>query len=396
MRIRICFVITRLVNGGAQKVVLDVIEGLDKQRYDVTLVYGSFSEEEGTLVPRARRLGVRLVVIPELQREVRPWLDAAALLKLTSFFRRERFDIVHTHTSKAGLVGTLAARFAGVRPVIYSAHGHLFYRSAAIRSVSGSLLKLALFYVLRVIAEAAADKVVALTESDKAEQVALRLGPERKYVVINNGVDLSMFLEPKQQRARSLRRELGLAKVFPLVGNVGRLSGEKGQACLIEAMGIVRERFPQVKLLLVGDGHARADLESTVERLGLREAVIFAGIRDDVSDLLATMDIFVLSSLYEAMGIALVEAMASGTPAVATRVGGVPGIMRDGEEGLLVPAGDAAALAAAVCRLAQDPDAARSMARRAQERAKTDFRIETMVAEHVRLYESMQRLARRR
>lgn len=396
MRIRVCFVITRLIQGGAQKVVLDVIEGLDRTQYDITLVYGTFRNDEGSLLPRAKALGVRLIEIPELQRAVSPYADVVAFWKLYRLFRRNRFHVVHTHTSKAGLLGTLAARLAGTRAVVYSPHGHIFYRAAAIRGVSESRLKLATFFLLRKLAEHQADKVVALTDHDLAEQVRLGLAPASKYVVINNGIATAPFRQISPAARDRIRVAFGLSGAFPIVGTVGRLSGEKGQRFLVEAFPRVRDRFPNAKLLLVGDGPSRPELECAVRRLNLSEHVRFAGVRADVPEMLSAMHCFVLPSLYEAQGIAIVEAMAAGTPVVATRVGGVPGIISDLQDGMLISPGDPDAIADAVTRLAEDPCLARQFADRGRAKVAAHLTVDHMVLQHDRLYKEVLKVRERR
>lgn len=387
-KIRLCLVITRLISGGAQRVVLDVIQGLNRDDYDLTLVHGSFSEEEGSLLPEARETGARLIEVPDLQRAVSPRRDLRALSALWRLFRRERFDLVHVHTSKAGFLGGVAARMAG-RRVVYSPHGHIFGRDADIRGVSGNRPRMALFYALRWTAERLARKVVALTEADKAEQVRLGLAPAGKYVVINNGVRLAPFRACGALDRSAIRESLGLAPTATVIGTVGRLSAEKGQAFLIEALRRVRRRLPGAKLLLVGDGPMRGGLERLALAQEVADHVVFTGLRRDVPAMLCAMDVFALPSLYESQGIALVEALAAGKPVVATRVGGVPSIVEDSVNGLLVPSRDPEALAEAILRLAGDPPRAERLGRRGADDAAARFSVEKMVAAHDRLYRSL-------
>jgi glycosyltransferase involved in cell wall biosynthesis len=385
MPIRVCFVITRLVRGGAQKVVLDLVHGLDKAEYDLTLVHGAVDEADSFL-PELQQEQVRLVEMPELQREPHLFKDLAALRRLYRFFRCERFDIVHTHTSKAGFTATLAARLAGIKRIVYTPHGHIFYRSGQIQGVSGSALRLAVFYLLRRLAESVCDVVVALTERDRREQIQLRLGRADQYVVINNGVELSPYLRCGIGADARSRQELGLEGAFPVLGTVGRLSTEKGQRVLIEALPLIVHKFPRARLLLVGEGPDRTELERLARSAGMEEHVLFTGFRHDVPAVLSALDIFVLPSFYEAQGLAVVEAMAAARPIVATAVGGVPGIITHGVEGLLVPPGDPKALALAVIRLVDDRALAQTLAENARRRAERDFDVRRMVAAYDSVY----------
>ncbi|MFP4029188.1 MAG: glycosyltransferase [Candidatus Brocadiia bacterium] len=382
---KICFVITRLSGGGAQGVLVNLARGLTAREHDISVVYGPDSDADETYRSELGKEDLELMEVPQLCREVAPWRDLVTLCRLVCLFRRGDFDVVHTHTSKAGFLGTLAAKIAGIPRIIYTPHGHIFARSAQIPNVSDSPMWL-LFFILRWLAEQCADRVVALTEHDKWEQVRLHLAPAHKYAVVHDGINTERFARADPAETESALKELGADRFDPLIGSVGRLSPEKGFQDLIEAMGQVMRREPDAGLLLVGEGPLRSELEQKAKTEGLQDRVVFAGHREDIPELLSGMDVFVLPSHYEALGLVLIEAMAAGIPVVATRVGGVPGVLRDGKEGLLVPSHDPKAMSETILSVAVDEKLAAKLADNARRRADRLFTVDHMIREYEKLY----------
>jgi glycosyltransferase involved in cell wall biosynthesis len=365
--IRTLQVLTRCVRGGAFQVVRCLLDRLPREEFEQRLVCGPESAPGEALV------------IPELVREIHPRLDSAALLRLTRVFAKERPDLVHAHTYKAGVLASLAGRIAGVPAVVFTPHGHIFSRGARIPGVPDGLKLEVLRWVTRA-AQGCADRITALSDPDLEQQVALRLSPASKYVVVRNGIDVERFAGPRTRQFEGT----------PVIGAVGRFSEEKGHRYLIEAMAAVRRALPRSRLVLVGYGALEGDLRGRAARLGLDGAVTFAGERDS-ADVLTSFDLFVQPSLYESQGLALLEAMAAGVPAVASRVGGVGDVVRDGDTGLLVPPADPDALAAAIVRLAGAPDLALALTQRAAGHVRANFSAETMVDSYARLYRELLR-----
>lgn len=363
--LRVVQVITRCVRGGAYQVVRCLLDRLPKADFEQTLISGPESAPAGALV------------VPELGREIRPLRDLAALVRLTRIFAKERPDLVHAHTYKAGVLASVAGRLAGVPAVLFTPHGHIFSRGANIPGVPGGLKLDVLRWVTRT-AQGCADRITALSDPDLEQQIALRLSAASKYVVVRNGIDCDRFSGP---RPRSFEGN-------PLIGAVGRFSEEKGHRYLIEAMADLRQRLPEARLVLVGYGALEGDLKSRAAGLGLDGRVTFAGERDS-AELLASFDLFVQPSLYESQGLAILEAMAAGVPVVATGVGGVRDAVRDGETGLLVAPADPAALAGAIVRLAEDRDLGRRLAERAGREVRERFSSAAMLDAYARLYRDL-------
>lgn len=363
--LRIVQVLTRCVRGGALQVVRCLLDRLPREEFEQTLVCGSESAPAGALV------------VPELVREIRPGTDAAALVRLTRIFAKERPDVVHAHTYKAGVLASVAGRIAGVPAVIFTPHGHIFARGANIPGVPGGL-KLGLLKWITRAAQACADRITALSEPDLDQQVALRLSPASKYVVVRNGIDVERFVRPRERTFDG----------SPVIGAVGRFSEEKGHRVLIQAMPAVLRVHPKARLVLVGYGALEGELRGRASNLGLDGAVTFVGERDS-AEMLQSFDLFVQPSLYESQGLALLEAMAAGIPSIATDVGGVGDVVRDGDTGLLVPPADPEALAAAIVRLAAAPDLGLVLSQRASRRVREHFSSDRMVEAYARLYREL-------
>lgn len=346
-------IITRLDQGGSARNTFLTMIGHDRSRFRVGVIYGraeAQTAEEASCAEKDReelcRAGVRLFEVPELEREVRPLTDARATLALWRLLRHERPDIVHTHTSKAGAIGRIAAWLAGTPVVVHTPHGHIFY------GYYGPVMS----WLIRLIERALAritDRIVTLTDRGREEHIRLGIAGADKFVTIPSGITLAAFRSGGADPSMK-RKELGLPAGGPVAGTVGRLVPIKGHAWLIRAVPHVVAEFPEACFVFVGDGPLRGELAQLGNALGVASHLKFLGMRQDIPDCLAALDLFVFPSLNEGMGRALIEAMAAGLPVVATRVGGIPDVVVEGTNGLLVPPQDERALAAAVLTLLRD------------------------------------------
>jgi glycosyltransferase involved in cell wall biosynthesis len=349
--IRIVNILARLNVGGPAIHVSLITERLAAPEYDSTLVTGTVGGAEGDMSYYAAEHGVTPVILPTLGRELHPLRDLRTIWQLYRLLRRLRPDIVATHTAKAGFVGRVAARLAGVPVVVHTFHGHVFhgYFSPA---------KTRLFLLLERFAARLSDTIITLTPGQRRELAKVyRIAPERKFTIMAYGLDLSAFAQARRKQGE-FRHAWGVAENAPLVTIVGRLAPVKNHALFLQAARRVLDALPEARFALVGDGELRADLEAQVDALGLREAVFFTGWQKAVAPVVADSDVLVISSVNEGTPFTVIEAMAAGCPVVSTAVGGVPDFLNHGELGALVPSGDADALAAAIVRtLRQPPDA---------------------------------------
>lgn len=384
-RIRVLHVITRLIVGGAQETAMLLCQHLDRRRFDCTLVTGEETGPEGELHTESRARGVALEFEPDLFREISPLRDIAATVSLTRRMFRDRYDIVHLHSSKAGIVGRLAARLANVPVVVHTVHGWGFNDEQP-RVVSGT------YQALERTCAHWCDALVVVGSPYRDEGLALGIGEPSQYHLIRSGIEIGAYRDVASDRAQ-LRARLGLPADALVIGNVGRLSPPKCPELMVRAFARIAHAHPKAHLVLVGDGWQRAEVEAEVAALGLADRVHLLGLRRDVPELLHTFDVFVMSSSREGLPRTLPQAMAAGLPVVATRVGGIPDAVRDDVTGFLVPAGDIEALADRLHRLAADP-ALRAQLGAGGRAGVEEFSVETMVRRTEELYDRL--LARRR
>jgi glycosyltransferase involved in cell wall biosynthesis len=360
MNLRVLHPITRLTLGGSSENTIASCVALDRAGYDCVLAT-SFRESDAASLADARRRGCRVADIPALGREVAPLADLTALAELVRVIRRERPAIVHTHTSKAGFIGRLAAVLARVPAVIHQPHGHIFYGYYSPR-------RTAVFTALERQAARWTDRIITLTERGAREHLARGIGRAEQYVAVPSGVPTSELRAAAPSRGEA-RRHLGLdADAFVVVG-LGRLVPIKGFDLLVRALPAVAAQISSARVLLVGDGAERAHLGAIAASLGASSRLAMTGETTDVASYLAAADVVAVPSRNEGMGRVIVEAMALGLPVVATTVGGIPDVVADGECGRLVEPEDVGALAAALIELGRDPALRRKLGEAAVRRA---------------------------
>ncbi len=381
---KIVHVITRLSLGGSsENTVLSVI-GLAAAGHDCLLVTGPAGKEVDLVAAAARR-GCRTRVLPSLVREIAPVTDLRAVLDLVRMFRRARPDLVHTHTSKAGFVGRLAARLAGVPVVVHTPHGHVFY------AYYGAA-RTRLFIALERLAARWTDRIVVLTERGAEEHLARGIGRPDQYVAIPSGVDVTS-LRARAPARPAARARIGVETEAPLVVGVGRLVPVKGFDVLVAAVPELRAAFPSISVLLVGDGPERPALEARARALGVDEHLRIVGPPEDVAPYIAAADVLAAPSRNEGMGRVLIEAMALDVPVVGTRVGGISSVLADGEFGVLVPPEAPGPLAAALVDLLHDAGRRAKLAEAGRRRAEA-FTVDVMVSRIRALYEGLGRRLR--
>ncbi|MCD5397610.1 glycosyltransferase family 4 protein [candidate division NPL-UPA2 bacterium] len=381
-KIRILHIITRLILGGAQENTVLTVEGL-KKRYEVDLVTGPPRGPEGSLVEEAEKRGIYSLIILEMRREVHPGRDLLAFIKLYRLIKKGRYDIVHTHSSKAGILGRLAARLAGAKIIVHTIHGLPFHEYQS-RGVN-------YFYIFcEKLAALFTDKIITVAEAMTAKALAARIAPEERFITIYSGMDLDRFLEPGVEAADK-RKEMGIGPDVPVVGKVARLFPLKGHKYLLEAAAEVSRVYPRVRFLLVGDGILKESLEKQAEKLRIKEKVIFAGLvsQKEIPGLLTAMDIVVHASLWEGLARVLPQALAGSKPVVSFDIDGAREVVKEGETGHLVPAGDSLGLAEAIIDLLGDKEKAKKMGEAGKRLVDPAFRAEVMVDRIAELYEDL-------
>jgi glycosyltransferase involved in cell wall biosynthesis len=379
-RIKVIRVIARLNIGGPAIHTILLTAGLDPTRFESTLVTGIAAAHEGNMLDLASQKGVQPLVIPQLGRDINLLRDWATLIKLFFLFRDRRPHIVHTHTAKAGTVGRVAARLAGVPIVVHTFHGHVFHSYFGPR-------KTRLFIKIERALARFTDRIIAISPAQYQDIVhTYRIAPSERVVTIPLGLDLQPFCTARQAYSGQFRSSLGISSDTMLVGFVGRLTGVKDPSLFIEAASRVVGQMPATRFVFVGDGELRPTLEQEVKALGLTRQILFAGWQTVMPVVYADLDLLVLSSLNEGTPVTVIEALAAGTPVVATAVGGVPDVIVDQKTGVLVPSGDVEALAQAVVRLLRDRECAEELARVGQQSVLDRFSFPRLVGDIESLY----------
>lgn len=368
----VAHIITRLIIGGAQENTLLTCEDQHALHGDrVTLITGPAQGPEGSLLERAARGGFDVRIVPELQRSIRPWCDWRAYRTLVRLLRELRPDIVHTHSSKAGILGRAAAEKAGI-PAVHTVHGAAFHYGQP-----------ALAYRAYVAAEKWAAKrtahFISVADAMTDEYVAAGVAPREKFSTIYSGFDVEPFLNPPRPR-EEVRKELGLRDDEIVVGKVGRLFHLKGHEFVIAAAPEIVAARPDVRFLFVGDGILRAEYERRITALGLTDRFVLTGLvpPERIPELLHAMDIVVHTSQWEGLARVLPQALIAGKPVVAYDVGGAREVVIPGETGFLLPRNSVRELVEAVGKLAADPDTRRRLGQTGCERFVEQFRHETM------------------
>ncbi len=385
--IRVTHVITRMVVGGAQENTLLSCALIDRARFPSDIVCGPQTGSEGDLFAECAARGVPVHLEPSLVREVSPFHDALCVMRLIARFRQTRPDVVHTHTSKAGILGRTAARGAGVPVVIQTAHGWGFHPLQA-------PLERAVYIGLERATAPLADAMIVVAEPNRAVAQELGIGHPGQYHLIRSGIELEAYRRDAAA-GRAIRAEFGLPEDAFVFGTVGRLSDQKAPQDALAAFVRIASARLETCFVFVGDGPLRAAAEAQARAAGVAERVRFAGLRRDVGAFLSAFDVFVLSSRYEGLPRVLPQAMAAELPIVATAVDGTPEAVVEGVSGHLVPPGDVAALADRMARLAADPKRARAMGQEGFRRV-DEFSARRMVDQLADLYSRLAGAARAR
>ncbi len=387
---KVTHIITRLVVGGAQENTLATVRGLRaKPGVEVNLIAGPAIGPEGSLETEARRIfsdsqpaapNYQLQFIPELVRPVHPLKDFIALRKLEKILRAQKPDLVHTHSGKAGILGRLAAKRAGVPVIIHHIHGPSFgnFQGAPANFI---------FTAAERHAAKVTDHFIVVAEAMKKNYLAAGIGRPENYTKVFSGFALAPFLAAQPDLA--LRRQLGFAPEDFVIGQLARLVPRKGHADLFTAFKLLLPACPRARLLLVGDGHLRADLEVLAKNLGLAEKIVFTGLvpPDAVPRQVSVMDCLAhLSTFPEGLPRALPQALAAGKPVVAYDFDSAGEICREDENGFIIRTGDIQGAAQRLLQLANDAALRQKFGRAGSDFVRENFSVEKMVDDQYAVY----------
>jgi glycosyltransferase involved in cell wall biosynthesis len=377
--------IARLNMGGPTLHVSYLSAGLRERGYETILVAGTVGQGEQSMAYVAEELGVEVVTIPHLHRDISPIRDLLATVRLARIMRAERPTILHTHTAKAGAVGRAAALFAGrSRPpiIVHTFHGHVL-RGYFGRSWTG------FFQLLERLLARITDALVAVSPEVRDELVSLGVAPASKFRVIRLGIELDTRVSPDGEAGAEARRVMGVPDHRFVVGWIGRMTGVKRTDVVLRGFRALRDEGVDAVLCMVGDGPDRDGVEELADELGVVRHCLFPGYQEDVGPFFSAFDVFVLPSGNEGTPVTAIEALASGCPVVATRVGGVPDVVEDGVDGFLIAPAAADELASRLVQLAREPELRARMGDAGRERMRTRYAVDRLVDDVDRLYREL-------
>ena len=384
-KIRVAHIIARMITGGADENTLFTIEGLNKEKYEIDLITGE--EFDKDILNKVKNHPFNIIQIKGLKWKLNFLHDPFVLLRLIKLLKKKHYDIVHTHTTKAGILGRIAAYLSGVPVIVHGLHGSTF------QAFNSGLLNWLLFLFERFTdrftdAYVSVSKVLSETYTEKG------IGKKDNHYTVHSGMELSKFYQARDKiNYQEKYEELEINAGDFLIGNVARLETRKGHQFLLDAFkNVVEEqKYGRVKLLIIGEGNKRKYLENYVKELNLGDKVIFTGYREDVEELMALMDIFVLTSLREGLPRVLVQAAAVGMPSIAFNVDGVPEIIEDNHNGFLVRVGDVEQLAKRIMQYIDHKELLVLHGKNGRELIKGKWSIEDMVEKIDKIYQKLAR-----
>lgn len=385
-RIKVLRVIARLNVGGPALHVAYLTAGLAERGYDTTLAAGTLGRGEESMAFVADSKGVQIEVIDELHRNITPLRDLRAVLRLADLIRRERPTILHTHTAKAGAVGRVAAILAGrARPpiVVHTFHGHV------LRGYFNPAVTYGFKTLERLLAKVTT-RLIAVSPEVRDDLVRLGVAPESKFSVIRLGIELDQRVGDDDGLRAETRRVLGLGAGEPfVVGWVGRMTAVKRTDLVVRTFRALVDRGVDARLMLIGDGPDRDAMEELAHELGVMKRCLFLGYQDEVARFYDAMDAMLLPSVNEGTPVSVIESLAAERPAVATRVGGTPDVVRDGVDGFLVDSAEPDELADRLAELARDAPRRAAMGEAGRARVMERYAVERLVDDIDELYREL-------
>lgn len=382
-KIKVAHIIARMITGGADENTLFTVQGLDKDRYEVDLIMGEEFDE--SILKRVKDENINIIQIKGLKWKLNFLYDPIVLIKLIKMIRKNRYDIVHTHTTKAGILGRIAARIAGVPVIVHGLHGSTF------EAFDSGLLNW-LLSLLERLTGGFTDAYISVSGVLSEKFIERGIGKKENYHTVYSGMELETFYGVRGKiNCKKKQRELGIGVEDFVIGNVARLEKRKGHKFLIDAFKkVIEERKGRpLKLLIIGEGEERGNLENYVKEANLEKKVIFTGYREDVEELMAVMDLFVLTSLREGLPRVLVQAAAMGMPSIAFNVDGVPEIIEDNHNGFLVKAGDVKQLTKRIIQYIDHKELLVLHGKNGRELIKGKWSIEDMVEKIDKIYQDL-------
>ncbi|MDO8500030.1 MAG: glycosyltransferase family 4 protein [bacterium] len=375
---KILYVITKSNWGGAQRYVFDLATNLPKERFDVAVAAGGNDE----LIQKLNKSGIRTISLPHLQKNINTPKELLSFYSLFKIFIKERPDIVHLNSSKIGGLGAIAARFAGVPKIIFTAHGWAFHENRP-------WWQQMVIIFLSWIAALFQDKIIHLSKKDIASTLKCHIANPQKILYIPLGIIPPVFLEKKQAREilfQKIRRVIDPSAI--LIGTIAELTKNKGLAYLVDAINKLQTTSYKLQAIIIGEGEEKENLQKQINSLGLQNLVHLAGFIPNAAEYLRALDIFVLPSVKEGLPYTILEAMNAELPIIATSVGGISDIIETQKNGIIVRPQNIAELALSITELIKNPDLRLNLGENAHKEVLEKSTLEKMLAKTQEIYEN--------
>ena len=363
---------------GVQKVMVDFLLKLDPNKYKIHVI----CQTEGDLTQALTENNISFITLPQLKRRISPYYDIFSFFKLLFLFKKYKFDIVHTHSSKPGFVGRIAAKLANVPCIVHTVHGFAFHQFS-------SDYNRILFRFLERIAGLVSDKIILLNHYDYSYAIKNRIAKCNKLTIIYNGISINK-IDIVVDVTRK-KKQLSIPNGFKVVGSVGRLWDQKAPQAIINAIPIVIKEYPNVIFLIIGDGPLLKKLKTMVDQLSINNNIKFLGWRKDVPELLKTLDVFIQPSLWEGLSLSIMEAMACQLPVIATDIKGNNEVVLDNITGYLIQPNCPEELAQRIVILLKNKALSLQMGLSGAKRIKTKFNIDLYVGKTEQVYHEILR-----
>jgi glycosyltransferase involved in cell wall biosynthesis len=382
-KIKVLHTITRLGIGGATENTLLCAQLLDNSKYEVDVICGDLDFGGATMQHYAKKNGIRVRECKNLVREISLLKDIKHVFEMKRILLDGKYDIIHTHSSKAGILHRLAAKMSGTPIIVHSVHGWSFHDYM-------SKVKKQLFVLLERHCAKLSDALITVTKFDTTKGLQNKIGLKEKYTTIHSSIEIDTYSKPSRKVAL-IKEELGLPTDKIIIGTVSRMSAQKAPMDFLRLVELVCKVRKDVHFLFIGGGELDDAFAEKAEEMKLKDVITAPGFRHDVPDMLHVMDIFVLTSLWEGLPRVFSQAMAAKLPVVATRVDGAPEIIDEGVNGYMVNPGDMKSMAQKVNELLENPSKITEFGTCGFERIQQDFDVNVMVAKIDELYRKIQK-----
>jgi len=380
-KIKVLHPITRLIVGGAQENTLYTAEKLNHEIFKVDVLTGIQAGSEGSLYNEAIQRNIPIILLPELVREINPFFDLLAYKKLLNIINQKKYSIVHTHSSKAGILGRIAAHQAKVPVIIHTVHGWSFHDHMSNRSQW-------IYIILERLTANFSDALIAVSQKDIQKGIAAGIGITEKYHLIRSAIPLNEFKFEKFNRSE-IKSELSIPFDAPVVGNVGRFSSQKNPADWVKVAKEISLALPGCYFLMIGDGPLKPAIESELRSAGIMGQTILTGLKRDIPRYLSIMDVFLLTSLWEGLPRTIPQAMSMKLPVISYQINGIEEAILHGKTGYLAVPGDIRKIGSYCIELLKDPQKRLEFGERGYQVVQKEFNLEIMIENITKLYQNL-------